>query len=358
MSECATIAFLGDIYLGDQPQLYRLEEPVRAPLGQAGLVIANCEGPITSVDEEIGGKGCLKSSVETAGVLRSWGVDVVTLANNHMFDYGWDGFQQTRRLLEEKGIAYLGAGKNLADATEPLIVDVKGLKIGLLAYSWGFVQTTCATDDTFGCAPLDGELMVRQVKDLSGKVDVVIVLPHWGYCEYILPTPMEIDLAGRLIEAGATAVVGTHSHAVQGLVRRGDKIIAYNLGDFAFGENYIRGLLTRIQDRPMEGRKGIILKLSLSPQKVESHEVVFSFLREDGVIEIDDSLRRRKEFTRRCYVLAGQDYHRNWRRYVRGRLIRRILYWMNILNWRKIHKETFMGAWLMLKNALFRTGKR
>lgn len=349
--------FVGDIYLGEHQPL-SLSPEAEGVFADADLVVANQEGPITDCREEIGGKGCLKSSVEAAGILCSWGVDVVTLANNHMFEYGWDGFEQTRRLLEEAGIAYLGAGKNLADATEPLIVDVKGLKIGLLAYSWGFVQTTCATENTFGCAPLDGELMVRQVKDLSSQVDAVIVLPHWGYCEYILPTPMEIDLAGRLIEAGATAVVGGHSHAVQGLVRQGDKIIAYNLGDFAFGESYMRGLFTRIQDRPIDGRRGIILKLSLSPRKVESHEVVFSFLREDGVIEIDDSPRRREEFTKRCSVLAGQDYPRNWQRYVRGRLMRRIVYWMNVLNWRKIHKETFVGIWLMLKNALFRAGKR
>ncbi len=346
-----TICLVGDIHLGETPSM-SLASEVQQALERADLIVANLEGPITDSTEEIGGKGCMKSAPETVEILRSWGVNVVSLANNHIFDYGWRGFQQTRDLLGQAGIAYLGAGRNLTQACRPVIRHVKGLKVAFLAYSWEFIQTTCAGADTFGCAPLDTELIIRQVTELRDQVDVVIVLPHWGYCDYIMPTPFEMDLTKRLTDAGATAIVGGHSHAVQGVVCLNGRFVAYNLGDFAFGENRLRGVVTTISRRPSEGRRGIVLTLKILPRQVTSYHVAFTFLREDGSIEEDHSAQRREEFERRCRILAPQVYPRQWRRYVRSRLLKRVLYWMNVFNWRKIHKETFAGGWLMLKHAL------
>jgi poly-gamma-glutamate synthesis protein (capsule biosynthesis protein) len=173
------ILFLGDIYLGGNPAV-ELSLEIQKILASSDIVIANQEGPISNCDSSIGIKCCLKSAPETADILKKRGVDVVSLANNHMFDYGWEGFEQTRNHLDKAQIAYLGAGKNLDEAAKPLILEVKGLKIGLLAYSWGFVQTTCATESSFGCAPLDTELMVEQISKIKNQVDAVIVMPHWG----------------------------------------------------------------------------------------------------------------------------------------------------------------------------------
>jgi len=353
MAESVTINFLGDIYLGEQPYLSITPE-ISHTLKSADLVIANQEGPITDQGRAIGGKCCLKSAPETANILQNWGVDVVSLANNHMFDYGWEGFEQTRLQLDKAGIRYLGAGKDLQEASSPLIADVKGTRIGLIAYSWEFVQTTCASENSYGCAPLDKELMVKQIDEIKSHVDSVIVLPHWGYCDYRIPTPMEVNLGKCLIKAGATAVVGSHSHTIQGIARSDDAIIAYNLGDFAFGENWDQGRFVRIQDRTRDSREGMILKLHILPKKVESYEVVYTVLRNNGLIEIDDSPRRREEFAKRSSILSAQDYFRPWQRYVRLRLVKRFLYWMNVLNWHKIRKGTLAGGWLAIKNSLFR----
>jgi poly-gamma-glutamate capsule biosynthesis protein CapA/YwtB (metallophosphatase superfamily) len=317
-------------------------------LRSADLVVGNQEAPITTSNEPVGGKICLKSHPESAGVLRKWGVDVVSLANNHTFDYGWEGFEQTRWALDDAGVAYLGAGKDLAEASRPLIVDVKGLRLGFLAYSWAQVQTRCATEDSFGCAPLDDEFMIRGVRDLAERVDAVIVMPHWGFCDYTFPTPEQVHLGRRLLDAGVAAVVGHHSHVVQGLVRTSGRLVAYSLGNFAFAPCSDRG---RPVDRTQESFQGAVLTVGLSRGHVESCDITHT-INTNGSIDIDAEARRAKAFALCCKPLTASDYAKHWRRVVRRRMLARGLYWMNVRNWRKIRWRTLSGGWLMLKMVL------
>ncbi len=353
MSESVNVSFVGDIYLGEQPYL-SLNPEIRQILKSADLVIANQEGPITDCDKAIGGKCCLKSDVKSAEILKDWGIDIVSLANNHMFDYGWEGFKQTRQQLDKVGIRYLGAGENLEQASRPLIVEVKGTRIGLLAYSWEFVQTKCATDNAFGCAPLDLNLMISQIRELSRQADIVIAMLHWGYCEYPIPTPEQVSMAKSLFNAGAIAIVGHHSHVVQGITGDDGKIVAFSLGNFAFAKYRYSQRNTRLT---RENLMGAILKLILKPGKVVSHEIIHTKQEKDTIVR-DNSERRRAEFAKRQAPLVSADYVKHWRRYLRRRLFKRILYWTNILHWRNIHKETIIGGFLMLKGFFRPTAKK
>jgi poly-gamma-glutamate capsule biosynthesis protein CapA/YwtB (metallophosphatase superfamily) len=338
------ISFLGDIYLGGNPAV-ELSLEIQKIFASSDIVIANQEGPISNCDSSIGIKCCLKSAPETAQILRNWGIGIVSLANNHMFDYGWDGFKQTRKLLEKAQIAYLGAGKDLDEAAKPLILEVKGLKIGLLAYSWGFVQTTCATESSFGCAPLDIKLMTEQIDKLKTEADSIIVMPHWGYCEYLFPTPEQVEMGKLLVKAGAMAVIGNHSHIVQGLAKEGDSLIAYSLGNFAFAGFKDRGRPAKLTKDNM---KGVILKVKFAHGKTISHDIIFT--RQKGnTVELDRSSECSKDFNCRSEVLYSENYGDYWQCYMRKRLFKRILYWCNVLNWRYIHVETLVGFWLMLK---------
>ena len=339
-----TIIFLGDVYLGEKPQL-TLAREITDVINSADLVIANQESPISNYEFAVGAKCCLKSALETARTLKSWGIDVVSLANNHMFDFGWEGFEQTRQQLDKAGIRYLGAGENLEQASRPLIVEVKGTRIGLLAYSWGFVQTTCATSDTFGCAPLDTQLMIEQVSKFKSEVDSVIVLPHWGYCGYAIPTPEQVSMARSLIDAGVTAIVGHHSHVVQGIIEQNGTLTAFSLGNFAFADYEYGGQKIKLKK---ENLSGAILKLVLKLRQVVSHEFIYT-RRQGTLIISDNSERRRKEFEKRLTLPAFTDYPEYWRRYVRLRLLKRILYWANIMNWRYVRKDTLIGAFLMFR---------
>ena len=345
-----SIAFVGDVYLGETSAMV-LGSGVADIFRATDLVVANQEGAITTGTQPIGGKCCLRSSPETARTLRNWGVDIMSLANNHVFDYGWDGFQHTRQALDDAGIAYLGAGEHLAEATKPLIVGTKGVKLGLLACAAEQTQATCATKETFGCAPLDGELITAAIRDLATQVQHVIVLPHWGYCDYVFPAPAQLDLAHRFLDAGATAVVGHHSHIVHGLVRPDDKLIAYSLGNFAFAPFTDRGRLVELS---RDNHEGIILCIYLTERTITAHRVIYTEER-DGGIDLDNSPARERVFAKRSAPLSLPDYTRHWQWVVRKRMIRRILYWANVLNWSKIRKDTLLGAWQMVRKMLLRS---
>ncbi len=350
-NDIATIIFLGDIYLGPDAGI-NLGCEVLRNLSLADLIVANQEGPICNTENSIKGKCCLKSAPETADILKKWGVNVVSLANNHMFDYGWDGFKQTCELLEKAQIAHLGAGKDINEAKKPLILKVKDLKIGLLAYSWKFVQTTCATETSFGCAPLDTELMVEQIGKLKNQVDAVIVMPHWGYCEYLFPTPEQVEMGKLLVKAGAMAVIGYHSHIVQGLVKENNSLIAYSLGNFAFAGFKDRGRPSKLTKDNM---RGVILKMEFAHEKIISHDIIFTRQKGDTV-ELDRLSECSKYFNYRSKVLESENYGDYWKRYTQKRLFKRLLYWCNVLNWRYVHVETLVGFWLMLKG-VFRRSK-
>ncbi len=347
MADHIRLVFLGDVFLGPDPGA-SLSPEVAGVVRTADLGVANQEGPITRCDQPVADKCSLRSHPDAAGVLRSWGVDVVTLANNHMFDFGWEGFVQTREALQAAGIRYLGAGANLPEATAPLVVDVDGFALGLLTYSWGFVQTTCATDTTAGCAPLDPELMVEATRRLADEVDAVVVQPHWGYCDYVYPLPEQIELAQSLLEAGATAVVGHHSHVVQGVVGDQDRLVAYSLGNFFFADYTDRGRPVR---QTRDNHQGLVLSMQLSRQRVESYQAVPTVVR-GGVVCMDDQARRHRVMARRTRPLLRDNYTRHWRRYVRWRMVRRLLYWANLFHWRKMHRGTLVSGWLMLKGAI------
>jgi len=353
MSEPITIALVGDVYLGpDLPE--NIGPAVQEIFDRADLVVANQEGPVCTANDWHADKCCLRSDPQAADRLAAWGVDVVSLANNHMFDYGVAGFEQTRRELDRVGIRYCGAGMNLAEASQPLVVEVGGLKIGFLAFSWSVVQTTCATDDSPGCAPLDDELMVKSVRDLAPAVDLLIVMPHWGFCDYVFPTPEHVGSAQRLLAGGADAVVGSHNHVLQGLKADDDGLVLFGLGDFAFAPFTFKG---RQSEFSRDNRESGILTLRIADGRIESHSMDFT-VRTNGLIVLDASDRRCRRFTRRSEPLARVNYQRHWRRVVRRRMAKRLLYWANILNWRKIQKETFVGFVVMLKNMVVgRSGK-
>lgn len=147
--------------------------------------------------------------------LKYAGVDIVSLANNHTKNYGDLGFIQTKNFLSNEGLDYVGDG-NL------IIRDVHGTKFGFLGFN--FV-------DTF---PKD--LDVQLIKDAKAKLDVLVVMVHWGK-EYMSdPTSQQKEIADTLIKAGADVIVGNHPHWVQGYDIVDGKPIFYSLGNFIFDQ--------------------------------------------------------------------------------------------------------------------------
>jgi poly-gamma-glutamate synthesis protein (capsule biosynthesis protein) len=188
------------------------------------------------------------------------GVNLVSIANNHMTDFGPSGIETTRRTLEANGIKFSGAGANVAQAVEPAVIEKKGLKVALLAFLVSPTYpsiATAATDNTPGVAPIHG----AEIRQPDGKVvfapwevdlkrmeaaiaaarkvaDVVMVSfhVHWGPLEEIDPTGKQL-IAHTAIDAGADWVVGHGPHVVNGIEFYKGKPIVYSVGNFAFQFN-------------------------------------------------------------------------------------------------------------------------
>ncbi len=151
-------------------------------------MICNLEAPLTECNTPIEGNVVLKSSGKFLKGTFKQPPLAVSLANNHIMDYGNDGFIDTINFLEENNIKYFGAGESAGNYNNPVIFDMDNLKIGILGYCYKhyYDQISKVKDLKFGPAPIDYELIKKDTKFLNGKVDKIFVQLHWGieHCNY------------------------------------------------------------------------------------------------------------------------------------------------------------------------------
>jgi hypothetical protein len=158
--------------------------------------------------------------------------EVVTLANNHVFDYGPEAFLQTQKLLSENSIRSVGAGMNAEEARRPLVLEVKGVRIGIVNFSEGEDLTAAVSGP--GVFGWEVDTVVDCVRAIRPGVDVILVICHGGV-EYIpFPPPYLADAFRRIAEAGADLVIGHHAHVPQGVQICNGVPICYSLGNFVF----------------------------------------------------------------------------------------------------------------------------
>lgn len=165
-------------------------------------------------------------------------LDVLSLANNHVLDYGPAAFTETRERLASAGLLTVGAGDDRAAAVRPLSLEVNGLRVAIVAGGDLFPvpvalrDSWAAGDDRPGIATADWETLVPAVTAAARDADIVIAVLHWGY-EYIAtPAAGQVALARRLIDAGADLIIGSHPHVVQPLEVYKGRLITYSLGNF------------------------------------------------------------------------------------------------------------------------------
>jgi poly-gamma-glutamate synthesis protein (capsule biosynthesis protein) len=215
----------------------------------ADLVLVNLECPFTTRGEPIPKNFNFRAKPSTVSVLVDAGVRVVSLANNHLMDYGADGVADTIATLDGAGIAHFGAGANLAEARRPAIVQVGGLRIAFLGYlilgeKHPEPAVVWATETTAGVAghPSDWTAVERMVREdvaaAKGQADLVIPFFHWGREGSKGPDAYQIALAKAAVESGAAAVLGSHPHVLHGMERIGKAPVFYSLGNFVFGGNW------------------------------------------------------------------------------------------------------------------------
>jgi hypothetical protein len=189
---------------------------------QADITMVNLENAITDRGFKVPKQFNFRMPPKYLQVLQNGGVDIVNLANNHVWDYGQVGVEDTIGYLDEAGIRHIGAGVTEKEAKKPAILEVKGKRIGFLGYFF-----------------MEGNVR-EDVSALKQNADVVIVNFHWGTERSNYPESYQVDLAHRAIDAGADLVIGHHPHVLQGIERYKGGFIVYSLGNFIFGGNSCR----------------------------------------------------------------------------------------------------------------------
>jgi poly-gamma-glutamate synthesis protein (capsule biosynthesis protein) len=216
-------------------------------LHRADAAVVNLECPFTERGVMIPKNFNFRARLELIEILKAGGIDLVTLANNHIMDYGVIGMEDTFRTLKEAGIAHFGAGMTLGHARKPAIIERQGLRIGFLGY---YFQTAAdmleprelfATNTTAGVAGcyVNPRCIRQQVtEDVSAlvpSVDAVIVYFHWGKEGSQTVQEYQIRLAHLCIDLGCKAVLGAHPHRFQGVEVYREAPIFYSLGNFVYG---------------------------------------------------------------------------------------------------------------------------
>ncbi|MRR08262.1 MAG: CapA family protein, partial [Deltaproteobacteria bacterium] len=200
--------------------------------------LVNLECPITTRGTRREKPYTFRMRPSYTRALKEAGIDIVNLANNHVFDYGSEGIFDTFSYLDSIGIRHIGAGRTLLEARRPVVVSLKGRRIGFLGYYSGG-EAPNATDSTAGVrkrtlASIEQDIRLVRERD---SADYVVVSFHWGDEKAESPDSGQIWFARQTVRAGADAVIGHHTHVLSGIERYRNGVIVYSLGNFVFGGN-------------------------------------------------------------------------------------------------------------------------
>jgi len=234
-------------------------------IDEATLSIANLECPLTDNFDPIRKTGpCLIGPVETATVLVEAGFDAVGLANNHILDQNVSGLKSTIRLCKEAGLQVVGAGVNLDQAREPLVIEKGGVKFGI--YCMAESEFSIASKDQPGANDIQAVNWIPDLTKLKRISDYVIVLLHTGKEHYRLPTPRQQKLCREITTFGANLVVCQHSHCIGATEEYMGSHIIYGQGNFIFGDS---------GKEPESWLKGVVVEVTISSEKSVSLKHIY-----------------------------------------------------------------------------------
>lgn len=189
-----------------------------------------------------------RANPSRAKLLLEMGVDIVSLANNHALDYGSDALVDTFTTLEDIDMPYIGAGKDLDRAMEPVYITKNGMTIGYVSGSRVVYDVSWyATASRPGMlATYDPANLIASIKEAKANSDYVVVYVHWGIEREEYPVDYQRTLAKQYIDAGADAVIGAHPHVIQGIEYYNGKPIVYSLGNYWFSSYGVRSAFAEI----------------------------------------------------------------------------------------------------------------
>lgn len=242
----ANFIFVGDVmlsrYIGElmvKHQDYDFPyEKIKTELATADLVFGNLETPVSNKGESSGTLYSFRTDPLVLSGLKNSGFKVVSVANNHAFDYKLEAFIDTLNNLKNAGIAYAGGGNNFNEAHSGATMEINGIKAIILAYTDLLPRSTAATASHAGLTYLDEAQMIKDISSAKTKSDLVIVSFHWGQEYQSKSNTHQQKIATAAVAAGADLIIGHHPHVAQEVSEIQGVSVAYSLGNFIFDQNF------------------------------------------------------------------------------------------------------------------------
>ncbi|MBN2499973.1 MAG: CapA family protein [Anaerolineales bacterium] len=257
-------------------------DEVREIIQEADLAIGTLNAAISDYPPRTGCKSTyvLVTGSESADAMQRAGFDAMSVATNHIKNCGPTNcgdraFFDTLANLERVGIQYVGAGENHAAAMQPLVIEVNGVRFGIVSLGQ-IEQLAFAGEDTPGIAILNEENLRAAIAEVKAISDVVIAMPHWGPEDVPDPNWSQRILAQTAVDAGADLVMGNHTHVVQAIQEIDGVPVFYGLGNFVFDQS--------LRDH----QQGVILEVTFRGTEFVGYELIPTHVDRDGAVYIAD----------------------------------------------------------------------
>ena len=289
-----TMLLVGDVFVrrDDPPSVF---QHVREILRDAEFTFGNLEGSVADLGTPWHKSGATnwKADARQIAAVESAGFDAMSVANNHMLDFGHDAMLETLTHLDRLGIAHSGAGQNVSEARAPAIVERNGCRIALLGYTSVFMDGWEAGDNTPGLAVIAArtayeppprfrevpgmapiirswvvlehkEQLRKEIEAARERADIVVCAFHWGVSlGFRALTEYQVELGRFAVDAGADLVFGHHPHLLQGVEAYRGRAIFYSLGNWTFARH-----------NPTHGQEleTILVRCRIRDRKIDSVE--------------------------------------------------------------------------------------
>jgi len=266
-----TLMFAGDIML-DRGVEYMIEKygegdyrfpflKIADDLRKADILFGNLESVISDKGKKVGSIYSFRADPKALEGLIYAEFDVLSVANNHVFDYGRAAMEDNFKRLKEAGIGFVGGGFSEKEAYSGVIKEIKGTRIAFLAYTNLGSPYWLATKERSGIAWVDWiniEEIKKDIEETKKRADIVIVSLHAGEEYSSEPNLFQIEFSKACIDFGADLVIGHHPHVVQPIEKYKQGYIAYSLGNFVFDQGFSE-----------ETMKGQLLEVLIKNGKIE-----------------------------------------------------------------------------------------
>jgi len=264
--ESISLAATGDILMhntviasgkdGNEYNYDQLFAPIKKIISEADYSIINLESALAGPDTGYTGYPTFNSPDSLAKTIKTTGFDMVTTANNHILDRGYQGAMRTMDVLRQAGLDTNGTFKSQEEKDHYIIKNIRGVKIGFLAYGYDTNGIPLPADKPYFYNLLDKDKIMSDISALRPQVDVLVLLLHWGVEYSPYPADQQVKLANQFFIQGADVILGGHPHVIEPAdiveIAGKKKFVIYSMGN-SIGHQ-----------RGVERNSGVIIKLGFT----------------------------------------------------------------------------------------------